>query len=288
MKVLLAPTLSLARRSEPVAVSVEAEYGDTVVEGCRYTAAHHAPKWQGNPCPCVDYHIPLLREGETILISHSDLDTLGGVLRAMGRLDVLGPPAAGFWALAAFVDIHGPHRLHEAGASSKDVSRLWAYWAWAKGEPRFPRDQVSDVTEHVNRAAQVLLLILGGDPGLLEKGAQMVREENELNQRTFVFQEGPVLVRVAEAKGDFCNHLYSTPGGTPGQAVVSLNKETGAITVSLAEPTPRVSCREIVQALWGMEAGGHPGIAGSPRGKMMEETDLEKAARLLRFVLEEE
>ena len=49
----------------------------------------------------------------------------------------------------------------------------------------------------------------------------------------------------------------------------------GSVTVSLADPIEGVVCRDIVQSLWGMEAGGHAGIAGSPRGQEMSTADLD-------------
>ena len=51
---------------------------------------------------------------------------------------------------------------------------------------------------------------------------------------------------------------------------------TGSITISLAEPITGVSCRAIVQIAFPDKnekgeflAGGHDGIAGSPRGKVL-------------------
>lgn len=54
-----------------------------------------------------------------------------------------------------------------------------------------------------------------------------------------------------------------------------------SVTISLEKPIRGISCREIVQELWGSEAGGHDGIAGSPRGKSMTEKDLINAAEAL-------
>jgi hypothetical protein len=60
-------------------------------------------------------------------------------------------------------------------------------------------------------------------------------------------------------------------------AVVAHNKHVGTITVSLESPIPGVSCRDVVQKLWGELAGGHAGIAGSPRGQVMDEFDVDTA-----------
>lgn len=80
----------------------------------------------------------------------------------------------------------------------------------------------------------------------------------------------------------FVNHLYevSRVAGTAA-AVVGFNTTTGAITVSLADPVPGFSCREFVQSIWGPLAGGHDGIAGSPRGAAYTLDDARTAAEAL-------
>ena len=49
----------------------------------------------------------------------------------------------------------------------------------------------------------------------------------------------------------------------------------------MADGGKKVSAKELVQELWGNEAGGHPGIAGSPRGKEMTEKDMKQLAKLV-------
>jgi len=75
---------------------------------------------------------------------------------------------------------------------------------------------------------------------------------------------GSILVRITSGR-DFVNHLYVDLDGVPARAIVSYNRDSGSVTVSLADPIPGVSCREILQGMWGPEAGGHDGIARSPR-----------------------
>ena len=68
---------------------------------------------------------------------------------------------------------------------------------------------------------------------------------------------------------------------------MAFNQRTGAITVSLADPIEGVSCREIVQDLWGPDAGGHDGIAGSPRGVRMGFGDVSAALEFFQSRLED-
>jgi hypothetical protein len=272
--IILAPTLELATQVNPH-ISVEAEYGDTAVQGSRYTAAHHGSR-SSNPCPCVDAGIPLAGEGDTILVSHVDLDTVGGVGRALGH------PACGgrhgmFWRLAAFIDTAGPHKMAEARrwdvAPAYRIEReLHAYWAWAQANrgPQRARDVTHDVTEEIKRHLNVLLDIFGeGENGsLLTAGDEFKAAGEALNAESFRDLRQGVITRVSDA---FVNHLYTTPEGEVAEAVVAFSAKTKAVTLSFAEKDDPRNAAEIMKEAFGPEAGGHKGIAGSPRGKELDE-----------------
>jgi hypothetical protein len=275
-------------------VTVEAEYGSTVVEGSLLTLAHHTPEYAHNPSPCTrPGGMTGYVEGvEVVGLSHVDLDSVGGTLAVLG--DKPGPDS--FWALAGRIDILGPHRLEqaieEANARPHDVLALHAYWAWARtpeGRVMLPRDgSVADVTNDVMKHRSVLREIfneLRDNPGLgvdggaggarIEAGRRFAAEGAALQKASFVKMEGDVVLRTSP---EFVNHLYQFTTGEGGiteatgvaRAVVAFNSKTGAVTVSFASaPTGPVNARTIVQQLWGTEAGGHAGIAGSPRNQQM-------------------
>jgi hypothetical protein len=305
--VLLAPSATLARtvlETEPVALTVEAEYGAYVAEGSLYTAAHHQPLGSpyagthvGGPrsSPCNDEAIPTLTEG-VILVSHLDLDTFGGCFRALAEFGDLFPsnhegPLNAFWALAEFIDVRGAHKrglAHAEGFSMFTLGQLDSWWAWNKANtPRLSRDVVSDVTPLVHAAGEAIRRIFAGEEGMRLAGVAFRGGEDRLNERTFVMTQKGVLVRTAASARDFCNHLYSTPHAHEVlyKAVACLNTETGSVMISLADPVEGVSCRQIVQALWGSEAGGHDGIAGSPRERIMGMDDLQAVVDALASAL---
>ena len=275
MRIILAPSADLAKTLK-AHITVEAEYGSFVAEGSLYTAAHHQPEMKGRPAPCNDTNIPLCPQDGIILVSHLDLDTVGGCLRALGQNHLFSNSFDSFWSLAQFVDLNGPHKLGQSGASEADLDRLYAYWAWHKANtPRFPRDATSNASEVIYKAGKALQAILAGVPEFIAAGQTMRESQAKLNGDTFHNVTGRVLVRVAAKKEWFCNHLYVTPAGDPLPIVVCLNTELGSITVSLADSIPGLSCRDVVQELWGMEAGGRSGIAGSPREQTMTKADLD-------------
>ena len=285
---------SAAKAYRP-SITIEAEYGDYVVEGRLYTAAHHQPNMKGLPAPCNDWDIPVCT-GATVVVSHFDLDTLGGCLRTEEKCrDLFHPQHEAFWNLAEYVDLNGPHtmedylaRLGAEGYYQKERACIQAFWAWAKTQPRLQGPELKDVTSLIKKGAHALRKIFAGDPDLIEAGVALKEAEEELNSTSF----DRILPRTGDRSrsrqvilrrsNDFVNHLYSLPGDTDVcGAVASLNTATGAVTISLSRPIEGVSCRQIMQRLFGSEAGGHDGIAGTPRGQTFRIEHRDRAAEAL-------
>jgi hypothetical protein len=220
-----------------------------------------------------------------------DLDTVGGCGRVMGHPALAGRHAR-FWELAAFIDVAGPHRLADArrwdvAPSARIERELYAYWAWSQeNRPRLDPTKIQDVTEDVKRHLSVLLDIFGeGEDGtLLKAGDAFKAAEDALNENSWLqnLDAGDgveVAVRVAS---QFVNHLYVTPNGLV-DGVLALNPKTGAITLSWADAGTNTSADacQVMQAVFGPGAGGHKGIAGSPRGIRMTVQDLVKVLEYL-------
>lgn len=276
IRVIFAPTATIAR-SATADVTIEAEYGSFVWEGSIFTAAHHqsegpfAGRHQGGsqPAPCNNPSIPVLDEG-VIGVSHMDLDTLGGIARAMG-CEYLFLGNEGFWNLSEFVDVSGPHKLKNSGASDTDLDRLYAFWAWSQ-ENRLPRaTELTDITEYVINAIHALQRIMEFDAEMIEAGRTFKANEQALNKSSLVKVVGTVAIRKAES---FVNHLYTTADGVECEMVLTLNTKFKSITLSSAEDG--VDCCATMQKVFGPDAGGHKGIAGSPRGVEMTMEDCGK------------
>jgi len=284
--VIIAPSAAIANTIE-ADVTVEAEYGSVVAKGSVYTAAHHQPGMENLPAPCVDENIPTLDEA-TVLVSHLDLDTIGGVLRVFGSPVMDKAPS--FWKLAAFGDTNGPHRLGESGASEFDIDRLYAFWAWKKANiAPFSRDEATIITGTIVDSEAAIAEIIDGHPDMLTDGRIMRQDEDALNRSTFVEAIGEVITRVTSSDPKdgqgFCNHLYTAPDGKVYKGVVAYDKHSGSITMSLAEDTQGVSCRDVMQEMFGPEAGGHNCIAGSPREEKLNMRNALNASSRLAMLL---
>ena len=297
MRVIHAPTFALSETVE-AAVSVEAEYGSLVAEGTQYTAAHHQKEGpyagrhlvgpEGRPAPCNDPNIPVIGADDLVVISHVDLDTIGGVLRAGGaHARLFGPEFQSFWDTAEWVDLNGVHRFDP---DHDEAPRMFAVWAWlANHREKWPKDRVADVTDFMTHAGDAMHTILTGQSGrhtqaeLLDAGQVHIAAQDALSLSSWVetrctANAHAVVLRQAET---FVNHLYRDPNGVACTAVIGFNSAEGSLSVSLYESIEGISCCDLVQDLWGPLAGGHQGIAGSPRGQRMTSKDLEDLARHL-------
>lgn len=292
-----AATLRGALSEYTTTATVEAEYGQDCVAGTVATLAHHGPR-SVNPCPCLGGTVELSAQS-VVGISHVDLDTLGGIMRILGRKDEDDQPE--FWELAAFVDVNGVHKLPtgvvEVGLkvartiydgdddfgrdmAEAAVRQLNAWWAWSESHrcPRPERGQALDVTQYVEMCFGVLARIFDDDADLLSAGEEWATAKAKLEADSRVEEVHGVVLRQSD---QFTNHLY----GPTGRAVVALNTRTGAVTCSLADPVVGVSCCEIMQGLFGPTAGGHAGIAGTPRDQQYTLDDARRVADALREVL---
>lgn len=281
-----APNLETALSEYTSTATVEAEYGDRVVEGSVITLAHHGPR-QERPCPCSLPSLPDLGI-EAIGVSHFDLDTLGGVMSIMGKhLPYTCECGYGefhnsqlwgeFWQAAAHVDVNGVHKCEADGVV---LRQLQAFWAWSEANRLFPpRDgSVADVSGFINDAIDVIDKILRRDEDLLASGDEWAAEKSALAEESFVESFDGVDLRQSEA---FVNHLY----GPSTRAIVGHNTQTGAITVSVPEPIKGFFCGEFLKDMFGPEAGGHAGIGGTPRGQQYSLTSAMEVAKKLARIL---
>jgi len=238
------------------------------------------------------------------MLSHLDLDSVGGALRTFPEFaDLFDNRNADFWVLAEFVDLNGPHRLDESLASEATKDLLYAYWAWSqenRGPPLTERDEkgkvvpmVRNVTDHIRATGEMLrALLIDSSSALLEAGNTFRSQQEKLNETSFVESVDGVSIRVSDA---FVNAFYNSPDSeTIADAVVGFNTKSGAVTVSLAVPIEGISCREIVQQVFldrgptgELEAGGRDVIAGSPRGRRCTFEEFSKVIDLTRKMLRE-
>lgn len=277
MKILLAPKWELAKDLVAEA-TVEAEYGENVLKGIIVTLAHHVKEYKSEPAPCNRKDVPLLPNDATIVVSHIDLDTVGGIMALMG----LKTQDDAFWAAAEFIDLNGPHHGYKFPA---ELPKLQAYWAWNSAQPRARySDEVVDVTETVMKHIDAVQKILSGDQELIEQGQKWAAETQAKIEACLVEEDDKV--RVFATDDVFCGAAYFSPNlGKVVPVIIAMNTKFGAITVSVEDGGKTLNAKELVQSLWGSEAGGHAGIAGSPRGKRMGLKEFVRAVEAVRQAL---
>lgn len=249
--------------------TVEAEYGQEVVQGSILTLAHHGPR-SDRPCPALVGNLPEMGI-KTIGISHLDLDTLGGIMAIKGCKFI-----STFWGVVAHVDLNGRHKAHLHPHWEVCKSVFYSFWAWSEKNRLQVSTEVRDVTMEVEQAIDVFNKILDGDETLKKEGDEWIKAQGSLNNESFVSESNGIIVRKSSK---FVNHLYNTPSGGLCKAVLSFNIERKNITLSVSDGD--FNCCEIMQTVFGPSAGGHAGIAGSPRGQEMKLEDLDLVLRVI-------
>jgi len=270
MKIMLAPTYEIANefaQTHEVAATVEAEYGGKVVRGQEETLAHHAIP--GDP-PCLRDNSSI--SGDLILVSHLDLDTIGGVLSLMGTKPEVAPH---FWEYAGYVDVQGPHKLKDiynndetSDEEKHAIECIMAFWAWHESSPLHSRfSALTDVSNLVLDAWNFLSSLGTED---IEKGLEWDRQKTEEVESKLVTEDPSMRVFISD--GVFCNGSYYSPTlQMVVPSILTLNTKFGTITLSFAEGG---NAKEVMQDFFGPLAGGHAGIAGTPRNERYDETDL--------------
>lgn len=255
--------------------TVEAEYGDKVIKGRIATLAHHTKEYENCPAPCNNNEVVPLEDNSSILISHMDLDTLGGIAALMGRKK--DDPA--FWKVAEFIDLNGPQNLYKV--DEKVAEKYIAYQAY-QATHRTPRfTEITDVTDLVNEHLEIVDKAIEGDRELIEQGKKWDKETKEKIEACLVYENENVRV-FNSPDGVFCSaSYYSEKQGKVIPSTVTRNGKFKSVTVAMEDHGEKLSAKDLVQELWGDEAGGHRGIAGSPRGQEMTEKDLQKLAELV-------
>lgn len=270
-QILLAPTYDIAKTINAEA-TVEAEYGDECLEGTMATLAHHGPR-ANNPAPCNTPDVPVLPPFATIVVSHIDLDTLGGIYALQGRK----PEDDRFWEAAEKIDVEGAHHIHEL---DQDIQyKLNAYYAYNDGQPRQRYTEAIDVTKQIDDAYNVVNAIIDiNDPEhdkLIAAGKEWAQTREKEVEDQLVYENKDV--RVFDTNGIFCAASYFSPNqNTICPATITYNEKFKSITLAFEDGGKQLNAREIVQELWGPEAGGREGIAGSPRNVEMTKNDLAK------------
>lgn len=186
---------------------------------------------------------------------------------------------AQFWKTAEFIDLNGPHNLFQVEEETR--KKYIAYQAYQANHrtPRFT--EITDVTDIVLEHLGIIDRVIGGDKTLIQEGMEWNEETKKKIEGCLVFENDNVRV-FNSPEGVFCSAAYySEKQGKVIPSTVTRNGKFKSITVSMADGGKKVSAKELVQELWGDEAGGHPGIAGSPRGQEMTEEDMEQLVKIV-------
>ncbi len=276
IKVLKAPTVELARTLiGKVEHTVEAEYGEWTLEGLKNTLAHHG---KDAPPVCLWKDVKLAKASDTIVVSHLDLDTVGGIMRL---LNLVAPNQEQFWDDVAKVDVTGRSIINDL--PSADL--LNAYYAGnsalttTTNKTTSAEPQIADVTVEVwDRISLIFDLF---DPVklaiLIEAYHEHCEAKIELVKKAevAVYSVLGVSIRVFSTDqfiGGINSEYEDRQTGTTHDVIIAYSELSGSFTLSFLQggKAEDLNACKIMQTVFGLEAGGHKGIAGSSRGKSFD------------------
>ena len=292
MIVILSPTAQLATDTLSLnpapTLSVNAEYGAFVLEGTKYTSAHHQPigsqyvgrhlDWRcGKPAPCNDTNIPVLSEDEVAIISKVDVSTVGGLMRASGKYSDLFSQHVSFWDLVEETELCGVQLLDEDHPYYFCLRGILKHFEDMK--ETYPKDRNSELSSHVETLSEYISKALQSKERgeNFDLGVQAVQEDLDLNLDTFVSMT-PISLIIRKTKEEDCNHLCSDPDGIKGVGVISYNEKWKSIKVSVSDTLSDFSCISFLRDALDRESTGNKLNAVSPHGKIYSENDFKEIA----------
>lgn len=214
-----------------VKATVEAEYGAECMTGSVITMAHHGTR-SSNPAPCNWSDVPVLTDGE-ILVSHLDLDSMGGIMALMGTK----PDNPEFWKAAEFIDLNGPKPKNMNQLSQDIQDKLNAFYNYTdKAVPDLRRSSGAvDITNLVLDTADAISDIVNEDRPrhneMIEAGIKWKQDIYDKVEKC-IYLDSPN-VRVFSTKNLFCNVNYeSSVFNRVSPAIVSYNSTRKDITLS--------------------------------------------------------
>lgn len=280
IRIKMAPSLDKAlemkeRFNGPLA-TVECEYGNTVVEGA-VTLAHHVEGWNTAPSlqtsnVLFEAGVEMVVDGDYIMISHIDLDTVCGIMAVAEDYDIPEDIKKGI----NYVDCNGQHHLYDTEVSEDARKYILSYIGYANAH-RAPIGQ-EDVTDYV-----IDLIERFNTQENYEAGKAFVEGRRVEAEASLAGAVGSVVLldQDVDSKAFGLNSEYIL-NDVEYDYVIVFDQKFGKITLSSRKGKDDVrNMVDVMRAVFGEEAGGHKGIAGTPRGKMYT---LEDAFNLMDIV----
>lgn len=280
--ILLCKNYDVAKELNPE-VTVEAEWGKYALEGSIYGLNHHGD-FSYNPAPC-NWKLSPIEEG-TIVCSHIDLDTIGGILAVMGEK----PKDERFWKAAEYIDVNGPQHIYELPQKVQNQLNAidaWENWKAKKREEEGytpSQENVVNIKDVVLDWKEALDVVCNEKhprhEEFLQYGQDQEAKMREQVNCKLLLDDGNIRAFITD--GVFCaGSYYSETFGMSEKATITYNTKHHSISLAFFDGGEQWSAKEIMQDLFGPEAGGHDGIAGSPRDWDMTLSDFVSVLKVM-------
>lgn len=253
----------IVREGRAPLATIEAEYGNVVIEGVKATYAHHVAGWE--TAPSLQPNNSAITAGDLmdndnyILVSHIDLDVICGVLSILNAYDVKDSVKEAI----NYVDTHGQHKI---GFIKDSEGRAFVEaYIGIVSKHRAPFG-VEDVTDYCKMVGNLLMGNKEKHTDFVKLGKEVLEnKEVEANKAMLLENNGVVLYDAPENVFGLSSAYICREEEFEYTVVYSNKFKT--ITIAAADGKDQgINLVEFMQGYFGPEAGGHYGIAGSPRG----------------------
>ena len=230
------------------AIAIETEYGDKAIEGSMYSGLHHVPEHIADGAPSARDDIPILPYGETIAVSHIDLDTIITALVSLGiKIDPDLRKAVGYLDENGF-NLHKiPEDIVPQDKKDDIIPKLIALRKLEKdvfGNFRTGRggfEDVTDITDHfIKKVIVPAKMIMNNNRLLISIAARWYEKRNstikEYECGKIITPDGDGLVRVFVSDGNEnpTSEYIDNETGTEYKALVTYFKNTGGFSIGIA------------------------------------------------------
>lgn len=242
--------------------TVEAEYGDFCIEGTHATLAHHVSNYRDFPAPCIRTDVSPLDSG-VILVSHLDLDTLGGIALLEDCYF-----AHSFWESEAIIDTKGALGLPLIPESDDMLMKI--FWAWESAHKQplpLTEQEIVDVTDQVKEKLLFLNQLLSNQVSEEVKTSYLNQFKTEIERylENCVYEDRFMRLFVSESPMHFQMHKSET-----GWIDVCIHYNPSRKALTLSDISGRMDCGALMKELFGHKAGGQFRIGGTPRDEVFE------------------
>lgn len=259
-------------------ITIECEFGDEIIEGRLLTLGHHVVEYMNKPSCCKqlfelleknNWRLPenIKQDKYTIGINNPDLDTVLTIflLENLDWVKNVMEDITGRIYLRDFVtfadnmDNNGVHTIRYCASYDISAGMVVAYINWLLNQ-----DSSIDYKEQIKNGLNFIYKMFNDNEVVRQ---YLLHEKNRIDEIMKNHISDNRYGRLFKS-AVFCNAEY-----LGFDFIVNFNPIYKSVTLSFKDSGKRFNAKKIMQDIFGEKAGGHLGIAGTPKNEKFDVKD---------------